>query len=359
MAAMTAIGQRLLRGALIGCGYFARYHLEAWARVAGVKIVASADPLIERARRAAPRAYEDATVMLERERLDFVDIATRPNGRLGLIGLCAAKGVAVVCQKPVAVDWTGALAVAEFVRGSGMRFMVHENWRWQAWYRECRRLIHQGAIGSPITYSMRFRRSDGAGPEPYQSQPYLRQMPRFLIYEILVHHLDTSRFLFGPVNRVFARTARMNPAIRGEDRALVLVEHANGVDGIIDGHHAYDESEPGQTSGDAWFEGDEGRLVLDGAGHLHLGGRQVWTNPGVGYRGDSVFNAFVHFAARLRDGLPFETGIDEYLPSIAAMEAAYSSAERGCAVDPAEFLTGPLNPEHDSATFGDADARDD
>ncbi|MBL8223309.1 MAG: Gfo/Idh/MocA family oxidoreductase, partial [Bryobacterales bacterium] len=45
-----------LRGAVIGCGFFAQFHLEAWRRIDGVEIVAACDPNIERARAAAARA---------------------------------------------------------------------------------------------------------------------------------------------------------------------------------------------------------------------------------------------------------------------------------------------------------------
>ena len=41
------------------------------------------------------------------------------------------------------------------------------------------------------------RTGDGRGPEPYQPQPYFRDMERLLVYETAVHFLDTFRFLGG------------------------------------------------------------------------------------------------------------------------------------------------------------------
>src|SRR6185437_15996361 len=59
-----------LRGALIGCGFVSRFHLEAWARVPGVEIVALCEPDPARLDAAAARApgarpYGDAERMFE------------------------------------------------------------------------------------------------------------------------------------------------------------------------------------------------------------------------------------------------------------------------------------------------------
>jgi D-apiose dehydrogenase len=48
------------------------------------------------------------------------------------------------------------------------------------------------------------------GEEPYRLQAYFRELPRLLIYEALIHHLDTARLLFGDIQSVYADTARRN-----------------------------------------------------------------------------------------------------------------------------------------------------
>ena len=71
----------MLRGALIGCGFFAANHLNAWRDVEGAEIVALCDRDPARLAEAAARfgiarTYADAGEMLAAEGLDFVDIAT-------------------------------------------------------------------------------------------------------------------------------------------------------------------------------------------------------------------------------------------------------------------------------------------
>src|SRR5262245_51902265 len=101
---------------MIGGGRFARFHAEAWRRVAGARIVAVADEAPGLAEEFSeqfgiPRAYRDAAEMLEREQPDFVDIVTRPDSHLEIIRLAARHGGSVICQKPLAPTWEDCVAM--------------------------------------------------------------------------------------------------------------------------------------------------------------------------------------------------------------------------------------------------------
>ena len=73
-----------LRGGLFGCGMISEFHLRGWQRVPEVEIVALGNRTISRAEarrdQFAPQThlYENLEAMLEKERLDFVDILTVP-----------------------------------------------------------------------------------------------------------------------------------------------------------------------------------------------------------------------------------------------------------------------------------------
>lgn len=329
--------QDKLRGAVIGCGYFGGIQLEAWKRMEDVEIVAACDPVADRAAAFASRSYSDPLEMMERESLDFVDIATRPDTHLALVRMAVERGVPAICQKPLAENLAAARWMRDLVRASGVPVMVHENWRWQPWYREARRLIDEGVIGRPLTYSFRHRQRDGLGDHPYPNQPYFAQMPRLLIHETLIHPIDTARFLFGPIDSVFARTRRVNDLIVGEDRAVLSIMHETKVDGIIDGQRFNNPEPPGPAMGDSIFEGDEGALRVLATGEIFSGTERLWSCPeGPGYKGDSVRATQRHFIDCLREGRPFETTIEDYLQSFTAVEAAYQSAESGRVVRPAD-----------------------
>jgi predicted dehydrogenase len=321
-----------LRGGIIGCGFFAQFHIEGWRRMPDVELAAAVDPDLERARKAAPRVYATAEEMLDAERLDFVDIATRPDSHVALVRLAASRRVPVICQKPMAPGWADAVGMVEAAEAAGIPFMIHENWRWQPWYRALNDLICRGEIGRPIDYWFRTRRNDGSGPAPYPNQPYFAGMPRLLIYETMVHHIDTARFLFGDLTAIYAQARRRNPVIAGEDQALLLLTHA-GVSGIVDGHRFLDPEPDGPVMGEATVEGEAGVLRLLGTGDIFRGSEKIWTNEvREGYRGDSVRATQRHFIDCLRNGVPFESGGREYLKTFRAVEAAYESIAESRAI---------------------------
>jgi D-apiose dehydrogenase len=294
-----------------------------------VELRAACDLDIERARRAAPNAYTSPEEMLEREELDFVDIATRPESHLALVRMAAARKLGIICQKPMAPTWEDCKAMADIATVQGVLLMIHENWRWQPWYRAAREIIAAGTIGNVLAYRMRSVKRDGLGPGAYPEQPYFRQMPRLIVFEVLVHHLDTARFLFGEVNRLYAQLRRNNSAISGEDQAHLLLTHESGLIGAIDGHR-FLNTDPvaGPVLGEAWIEGDQDLLRLSPAGDLITTGGVVWKNNATaGYRGDSVLATQEHFVQCLRSGKTPESHAREYLKTVRLVEAAYRSAQ--------------------------------
>ncbi|MDX2266977.1 MAG: Gfo/Idh/MocA family oxidoreductase [Bryobacter sp.] len=330
--------KRTLRGGLIGCGFFGQIQLEAWRRMEGVEIVAAADSNQERAQTSALRGYATAEEMLEREELDFVDIATRPDTHLPLLELALTKNLAVIVQKPLAPSLGEAWEMVKLAQGR--RVMAHENWRWQPWHREMKRRLAAGDIGAPVAYHLTMTSNDGFGPTPYPNQPYFKDMPRLLMFESLIHPVDVARFWFGAIEKVFAVARRRNPGIAGEDRAVVTLVHA-ALEGVVEGHRFALPEPPGPAMGHALVEGEEGHLRVWANGHLYRGSELVWRNTvEAGYKGDSVKATQEHFVECLREGKEFETNLMDYWESVLAIEAAYESVRSGRLVTLSEYAAG-------------------
>jgi predicted dehydrogenase len=98
-----------LRVALVGAGYFARFHAEAWRRMNGAELVAVCDLDLAAAADAAAgiEPFTDVAVMLDAMRPDLLDIATPPATHLAIVEAAAARGVPMVCQKPLAPRASG------------------------------------------------------------------------------------------------------------------------------------------------------------------------------------------------------------------------------------------------------------
>jgi D-apiose dehydrogenase len=331
---------KTFRGGLIGCGFFAQNHREAWHRMTNVEIVAASDLSLERAQAAAGRAYTSTEEMLQHEDLDFVDIATRSAAHLELVSMAAERGLAIICQKPMAPDWETACRMVEVSERYRVRVMIHENWRWQSWYRAAAAMIARGDIGVPLSYGFRCRLSNGVGDEPYPKQAYFRQLRRFMIDEVLVHHIDAARFLFGDIASIYAQGVRRNKHIVGEDHVMLTLRHLNDMLGWVDGNAFLPTNGSISTLDDTTFEGESGSIRINALGEIWSGDEKIWRDSGHGYRGDSVYATQAHFIECLETGRPFETGARDYLEkTFAAVEAAYSSMASHRAVEIAEIVT--------------------
>lgn len=336
---MTAI----LRGVAVGTGYFSQFHYDAWKRIEGVSLTALCGrdlrALEEMAQRhGVGKTYGDVEAMLDAERPDFIDIITPPETHASIVGMAAERGIAVLCQKALAPNFAEAKALVARAEGAGIRLMVHDNFRFQPWHREMRRLLDRGLIGDLQSIGCRTRLGDGWGDAAYLSrQPYFRDMPKFLVFETGVHFIDVFRYLGGEITAAFARLRRLNPVIAGEDRALMLCEFASDATALWDAdrYHRSLARDARYTFGEFLLEGSDGALRLDEDGRLAflpLAGPpvdQLYAHTSRGFAGDSVFAAITHFIDRLRCGQPFELEGHEYLRTLAVQEAVYRSAESG------------------------------
>ncbi|HWR51539.1 MAG TPA: Gfo/Idh/MocA family oxidoreductase [Bryobacteraceae bacterium] len=325
---------------MIGAGYFAQFHADAWNRIPGLRIAAVADPDRDRASAFAarwkiPAVYANAEDAIRRERPAFVDIVTRPETHLELTALAAAHCVPIICQKPMAGTASECEEMVRVCEDAGVRLVIHENWRWQPWYREVRRLIDAGTLGTVFHLGFRMRTGDGRGPEPYTAQPYFRTMPRLLIYETLVHFLDTFRFLAGEIESVYCVTRHINPVIAGEDCAVIELRFATGARGLIDANRISGPTEPEVAFGELSVEGERGAVRLAPDGSLWLSEYpgaarpHSFAAPEEGYKGDSVKAMQEHFVECLRTARPAETEGRAYLRTVALVEACYRSADSG------------------------------
>jgi predicted dehydrogenase len=338
-----------LRGVCIGAGYFSHFQYEAWQRIPEVEIVAfsnrdSVKAAEITAKFGLTKYYADYREMFDAEKPDFVDVITPPPSHQAICAEAAKRGIHIICQKPLGPSLAVAREIVADAARAGVRFMVHENFRFQPWHREIKRLISTGAIGDRLhSLAFRSRMGDGWGENAYiPRQPYFRDYPRLLVYETGVHFIDTFRYLAGDITRVTAWLRRLNPLIKGEDCGLLVFEFANGALGQWDANR-YNEPacllpDARYTFGEFLVEGNAGslRLYLDGRITVKpLGGTETevtYKHERRGFAGDCCYLAQRHFTDCMLTGAPCETSGDEYLKTMAIQEAMYASAATKAAV---------------------------
>lgn len=331
----------MIKGVCIGSGYFSRFHYEAWSRIPEVKIVALCDSNKVKASNMAEEfhiesVYTTAGEMLDKEKPGFIDIITPPETHLMICREAFKRNVHVIVQKPLAPAFTEAEQIVKEAQKAGVRLMVHENFRFQPWYREIKKLLEAQVIGDTIFSAyFRMRLGDGWGDEAYLNrQPYFREMERLLVYETGIHFIDTFRYLFGEVKEVYAKLRRLNPEIKGEDAGIVHFEFESGAQAVWDANR-YNESaieNPRYTFGEMLIEGNKGSIRLYSNGSITikaLGAPERlhgFLHKDINFAGDCVYATQRHFADCLLSDQAFETNGSDYLKNIELQEAIYTSA---------------------------------
>jgi len=330
-----------LRGVGIGAGYFAQFQYEAWTRIPEVEITALSNRSETKAQALAakysiPRHYGEWKRMIEAENPDFVDIITPPETHEEICAFAAERGINIICQKPLAPSLEIGRRIVENAKDAGVRFMVHENWRWQPWYRKIKEISNAGTIGNFTHLHFLMRMGDGWGEHPYSPrQAYFRDYPHLLVYETGVHFIDTFRFLLGEVSSVFATLRKLNPVIRGEDAGLLLMNFKSGATALWDANR-YNEVEaesPRLTFGQLRIDGTRGHLSMDTESNLRMKllgepGQEIeYTRATINFAGDCVYFLQRHFVDCVLNGKEFESSGDDYLKTIQVVQAAYDSAE--------------------------------
>lgn len=330
----------MLRGALIGCGFFAQNQMHGWAGCEGARITAICDRDPQRLeetgeRFGIARRHADAERMLAEGGFDFVDIATTVPSHRPLVEAAARAGLHVICQKPFAETLEDARAMVEAVEAAGRTLMIHENFRWQSPIRAAIGAVRGGAIGTPFFGRISFR----SGYDVFSGQPYLATDPRFIIQDLGIHILDIARAILGDVTHLAASTARINPAIRGEDVATMLLDHAGGATSVVDCSYATRRSPETFPETLLEIEGDAGTLRLDAGYRLTVqsgGAEEVrdvsppllpWAARPWHNIQESVQIIQQHFVDCIRQGRQPETSGRDNLRTLALVEAAYASAE--------------------------------
>lgn len=219
-----------LKFAIFGCGFWSQFQLGAWKELDGVECVAlynrtksKADALAKRF--GISKTYDDPHALMQNEKLDFIDIITDVDTHEKFTLLGAQYGKDIVCQKPLAPSYNAAQRMMKAIEKSGVRFYVHENYRWQPQFRRVKEILNSGLIGSAFRCETGFITAFPV----FETQPFLADLEQFALTDQGSHQFDVLRFLFGEAKTIYCEKQTVNPIIKGEDVTTVVLKMKNGV----------------------------------------------------------------------------------------------------------------------------------
>jgi D-apiose dehydrogenase len=332
-----------LRFALFGAGFWARYQLAAWRELAGVECVAICNRTKSRAEELAqsfgvPAVYDDPLELLDREKLDFIDIVTDVDTHSRFVQMASERRLPVICQKPMAPSLQEAQTMVAACHESSTLFFIHENFRWQTPMRAVKRFLDEGHIGMPF----RARIDMISGFPVFKNQPALKELNQFILTDLGSHILDLARYFFGEAESLYGQTHQVHNDIQGEDVATVMLRMNGGRTTVLC-EMAYAENPLERECFPEtllFIEGDRGSLELAPGFQIRLTtakGTELhrfpprmydWCDPAYAVVQSSIVDCHRNLLDGLRGTSPAETTGEDNLRTMQLVFKSYMSAEQ-------------------------------
>lgn len=233
----------------------------------------------------------------------------------------AAAGKHVFCEKPIANVIADGAAMITACRAAGVHLMVGHNYRREAGYRQLKRWLDEGRLGTVIDAQCEATHAGGLrlDPSSWRFDPAL--CPALPLIQLGVHLLDLCNHCFGtPVEVTALQRHRVIPG-DNVDATMTLVAYANDVLVSLASHYC----NPGRS--ELLVSGVEGRILARPMA------AELTTSQGVESaeltKVDSQTEEMREFAAAVSGEGSVETSGEVGLVALAICEAATLSQREG------------------------------
>jgi predicted dehydrogenase len=160
--------------------------------------------------------------------IDLVVIATPNRDHAPIAHAAIAAGIAVVVDKPFAVNVGEAESVIEGAAAHGVPLSVFQNRRWDGDFLTLQRLLHEGALGDVTRFESRFERWRPIPKSGWRESGSVSDAGG-LLFDLGPHLIDQALQLFGPVTHVYAEVDQRRPSVQTDDDVFIGLTHASGV----------------------------------------------------------------------------------------------------------------------------------
>ena len=322
----------MVRIGMVGSGFMAETHLAAYRGIDGADVVAVAAPntaeeFVAEAGLSA-ETYGSAEELMDEADVDALDVCSPTPTHRPVVTAAAERGIDAFCEKPIAGNLEDAQVIADVAENAGITLMVGHVLRFFPQYERARDVVEDGGIGDPgVARARRLSPFPSWGHGNWYAD---RDSSGGVLVDLAIHDLDYVRWVFGEVDRVFARRSVWEEGEHGH----VTLRFENGAAAYVDaswglppGQELTQSFELAGSDGLVEFDGDDAALTFRTAEETQV------TNPVAkdGYR--RQLEAFVESVETRSE--PSVTAED----AIAALRlslAANRSAETGRPVAPEE-----------------------
>ncbi len=214
----------MLGVAVLGAGRIGKIHARNVAQSSSAKLVVVADPFGDAAQTLATRlgseASPDPLAAIDRNDVDAVVIGTPTDTHIELMLRAVHNGKAVLCEKPIDLNFAKADAAVTEIELLGGRVMLAFNRRFDPASQRLRGAIDAGEIGD-VRQVLITSRDPGLAP-----RDYLRGSGG-IFRDMTIHDFDMARFLLGeePVEICATASRLVDPTLAEfEDFDSVMIQ---------------------------------------------------------------------------------------------------------------------------------------
>ena len=197
---------------------------------------------------AIPRVYEDYREMLEKETFDLMIVSSENACHAEVVSACAAHGIHVCVEKPMAASLQDALHMQQAVQQAQVSMAVNWPMTWRVAIRKTAELIQEGLIGrvlevkwrgahnGPLGAGVSHRGVDAAesaldDSEKAKSWWHRPEMGGGALLDLCGYGVMLSQWLLNePALSVMASKMNLNSTWgAAEDNAVMLVRHPTAI----------------------------------------------------------------------------------------------------------------------------------
>lgn len=241
----------MIKVGMIGAGVMGGVHSAAYGRLANASLEAICDLQREKAEKLAGpgvKVVTDYHEILQDPKIDVVDVCLPTYLHKEVVLEAAAAGKHVFCEKPIALSVEDAKEMVQACAEAKVKFGVGQVVRFFPDYSRVRGLVTSGRIGDPKVVRTSRGGAFPTWPEDNWYADYSKSGGPFV--DLVIHDFDWLLWLFGPVQRVFAKSVRKPNVPREDllDHALVTLRLENGIIAHLEGSWAQPQGTPFSTS---------------------------------------------------------------------------------------------------------------
>lgn len=221
--------------ALLGAGFIASVHMEAWKKVDGAEVSVFFETNPEKATAFREKYgiahYDSLSNLLRNEDVDIVDICLPTFLHREYVEMAANAGKHVFCEKPIALTIDDAATMQDVCRRNGVKFMVGHVLRFWGEYVKAKELLQEGAIGKILAVeAFRLSVSPAWSVDSWILKPDLSGGAAL---DLHIHDCDYVNWILGSPKEVFAWGVR---SVAGSlDHVFTEVRYEDGAVASIQG----------------------------------------------------------------------------------------------------------------------------